>query len=234
MYKELFDDVECIIFDLNGTIIQDEILWYLTYREVFKDEILSDYPNYGERGLTLKDNINLILSSNELRSKADPEVYYKIITTKYFEKLDKSRITDGFLEFLNKMINMNKRMALVSNSDNYITKTTLATLNLTHYFEFILTSDDVESPKPAPEIYDLAISKFGVSKDKILVFEDSLVGNYAAETAGLERIIILPEDLEEIDYGSNTQHFIDNFNEINPYIDISPEDYIIDSFNQYR
>jgi putative hydrolase of the HAD superfamily len=234
MYKEFFDKFECIIFDLNGTIIQDEVLWGLIYKEVFAEEILSDYPYFGEQGLTLRDNIELILKGNEFRSKADADVYYKIITTKYFERIDKSRLTEGFNDFINKMINLNKRMALVSNSDSYITKTTLATLELTHFFEFVLTSDDVLNPKPSPEIYELAVEKFGVKKNKILVFEDSLVGNYSAEKAGLERMIILPENLEEIDYGSDTEHFIENFIEINPYIDISPEDYILESFNQYK
>jgi HAD superfamily hydrolase (TIGR01509 family) len=234
MYKDFFDKFECIVFDLNGTIIQDEVLWSLIYKEVFASEILSDYPYYGERGLTLKDNIDLILSSNDFNSKASSDVYYKTITSKYFQRLDKSRITPGFLEFVNTMINLNKRMALVSNSDSYITKTTLSNLQLTHYFEFVLTSDDVINPKPAPDIYEYAVMKFGVSKEKVLVFEDSLIGNFSAEKAGLERMIILPENLEPIDYGSNTEHFIENFNEINPYVDVDPEDYIMGIFNQYR
>lgn len=234
MYKDFFDQFDCIIFDLNGTIIQDEVIWGLIYKEVFAEEILSDYPYYGEHGLTLRDNIDLILNSNEFNTKADSEVYYKAITSKYFQRIDKSRITFGFLDFVNKMINQSKRMALVSNSDSYITKTTLATLNLTHYFEFVLTSDDVVNPKPAPDIYEYAVLKFGVPKEKILVFEDSLVGNFSAEKAGLERMIILPENLEEIDYGSNTEHFIKNFNEINPYVDVDPEEYLLDTFNQYR
>ena len=234
MYKDFFDKFDCIIFDLNGTIIQDEVLWGMIYKEVFANEILSDNPYYGQHGLTLRDNIGLILQNNEFNVKADPEVYYKAITSKYFQRLDKSRITLGFLEFVNKMINMNKRMGLVSNSDSYITKTTLATLELTHYFEFVLTSNDVINPKPAPDLYEYAILKFGEPKEKILVFEDSLVGNYAAEKAGLERMIILPENLEEIDYGSNTEHFIENFLEINPYIDVDPEEYLLETFDQYR
>ena len=47
-------------------------------------------------------------------------------------------------------------------------------------------------------------------------------------------MIILPENLEEIDYGSNTEHFIENFLEINPYIDVDPEEYLLETFDQYR
>jgi len=230
MLKDFINSFEGIVFDLNGTIIQDELLWHQLYEDVFGNEIISFPKFYGKTGFTLKDNIDLIIDGNTFRNKADADIYYRSITTKYFQKIDDSYITPGFLEFATQMRRLGKRMSLATNSDKYISQTVVGKLDLTSFYEFVLTSEDVARPKPAPDIFEYSVARFGLSKKKVLVIEDSLVGNYSAEQAGLERFIIIPDNLNEIDYGSNTRYFFKDFYEITQLLDTSPQEYLYNMF----
>jgi beta-phosphoglucomutase-like phosphatase (HAD superfamily) len=56
-------------------------------------------------------------------------------------------------------------------------------------FEIVLAGDVVEKKKPDPEIYNLALSKLGLSPDEVFVVEDSKNGVKAAKAAGANVIV---------------------------------------------
>lgn len=49
----------------------------------------------------------------------------------------------------------------------------------------IYSSEHVTQPKPAPDVYELAIREIGLPKDQLIVVEDSAAGVTAAKAAGL-------------------------------------------------
>jgi len=119
---------------------------------------------------------------------------------------------------------------LVTNTDSLITNRVLEEFNLKKYFDLILTADDVVLPKPAPEIYKLAITKLGIPNNKILVFEDSVNGAFAAELAELKMIIVLPDQFKPTDYGSKNRVFIENFENIVEQLDEDGDTFLEDFF----
>jgi beta-phosphoglucomutase-like phosphatase (HAD superfamily) len=66
----------------------------------------------------------------------------------------------------------------------------LAALNLTGAFEYIAGREDVEKPKPDPEIYLLVAEKLATAPADCLVIEDSFVGVQAALAAGMRCIAV--------------------------------------------
>lgn len=66
----------------------------------------------------------------------------------------------------------------------------LENLNLKSDFDFIATREDVENPKPDPEIYLLLASELSVSPPESLVIEDSASGVQAALAAGTGYIVV--------------------------------------------
>lgn len=58
-------------------------------------------------------------------------------------------------------------------------------------FATIVTGEDVEEAKPAPDAYKVAASRLGVVPDDILVFEDSARGVASARAAGC-RVVAVP------------------------------------------
>lgn len=65
---------------------------------------------------------------------------------------------------------------------------TLDAYGLGRYFHAILTVEDVERPKPHPEIYLKAAAKLGIDPRQSYAFEDSPTGAAAARAAGLRVI----------------------------------------------
>jgi HAD superfamily hydrolase (TIGR01509 family) len=61
-------------------------------------------------------------------------------------------------------------------------------------FNIIVTQDDVERSKPAPDLFLLAAERMGVAPEKCLVFEDSGLGIEAAERAGMATVLVQPDD----------------------------------------
>ena len=62
---------------------------------------------------------------------------------------------------------------------------TLGILNMTHYFNPIVTADDVEYFKPAPDTFLKCAEVMGVAPEDCLVFEDGILGIQAAKSVGM-------------------------------------------------
>ena len=66
----------------------------------------------------------------------------------------------------------------------------LRSLDLEQYLDEVLTREDVQQPKPDPEIYLLAAQKLGVRPQDCLVLEDSPNGVRAGVAAGMNVIAV--------------------------------------------
>ena len=64
---------------------------------------------------------------------------------------------------------------------------------MTGPFDVIVTSDEVEHPKPAPDLYLLACERLGVDPSDAIAVEDSATGVLAAKAAGLACIAVPPD-----------------------------------------
>lgn len=58
-------------------------------------------------------------------------------------------------------------------------------------FDVIAAGDEVAAKKPAPDVYDLALQRLGLSPEAAIAFEDSRNGLLSAKAAGL-RVVVTP------------------------------------------
>ncbi len=77
----------------------------------------------------------------------------------------------------------------------------LSKFDLKSRFEFVLTADNVQNGKPAPDIYLLAAKKLGVEVAELLVLEDSLVGSTAGAAAGAVTVAVPTRHSRQQDFG---------------------------------
>ena len=61
-------------------------------------------------------------------------------------------------------------------------------LGIADWFEALVTSEDVENPKPAPDTFLLAAEKIGVAPECCRAYEDINLGMQAIRAAGMEAI----------------------------------------------
>jgi HAD superfamily hydrolase (TIGR01509 family) len=76
-------------------------------------------------------------------------------------------------------------MAVVSSSTRRMVIATLEALQLTPYFSTVVTVEDTENPKPAPDGFLKAAQRLGIAPSRCLVFEDSQHGLDAARNANM-------------------------------------------------
>ncbi|MFD4371325.1 HAD family hydrolase [Streptomyces sp. NPDC058486] len=83
-----------------------------------------------------------------------------------------------------------ERAAIVSSSPAAWVEDHLARLGLRHRFAFLVTGDDTDRHKPAPDLYLLALERAGVTAAEALAVEDSPTGVHAARAAGLRCVAV--------------------------------------------
>lgn len=80
---------------------------------------------------------------------------------------------------------LNVPVAVVSNSYLWQVKKALEFLSLSNKVKQYFSAEQVERPKPFPDVYHLARQKTGYTAKEIIVVEDSKTGVEAAVSAGL-------------------------------------------------
>lgn len=79
-------------------------------------------------------------------------------------------------------------IALVSNSARDFVELAMRTADVGDRFEIVLTRDDVEAGKPAPDLYLAACAALGVAPGEAVGLEDTNTGIAALKAAGLYAI----------------------------------------------
>jgi beta-phosphoglucomutase len=80
------------------------------------------------------------------------------------------------------------RMCVCSNARRDSLDLTLEKIGISSFFEFTLSQQDDNAPKPSSDIYLKAVEIFKAQKEDCLIFEDSPHGIISAETSGIDYI----------------------------------------------
>ena len=97
------------------------------------------------------------------------------------------------------MQNLNKKykIAVATNAVNSTLKICLDKLGISKYIDYKLSNEDINNPKPNPEIYLRIFIKFGIYPSEALIIEDSHYGREAAISSGAKLLPI--KKIEELD-----------------------------------
>lgn len=90
----------------------------------------------------------------------------------------------GVVELLDFLADRGLPLAVATSSERRTAERHLAKAGLLDRFTALATRDDVERPKPHPDIYLEAARRLGVAPGRCLAFEDSNIGLEAAHAAG--------------------------------------------------
>ena len=89
----------------------------------------------------------------------------------------------GLLELLDLLEKSAIPKAIATSSGRDFVTKVLGKFSMQPRFEFVLTAEDVDVGKPAPDVYMLAAARHGVQPAEMLVLEDSQIGCAAAVAA---------------------------------------------------
>ena len=81
-------------------------------------------------------------------------------------------------------------VAIASGGTRDVVRSTLEKTGLAPLFPVVVTADDVQHGKPAPDMFLMAARLMGVAPGDCLVFEDGQPGIKAAEAAGMKWVFV--------------------------------------------
>jgi HAD superfamily hydrolase (TIGR01509 family) len=85
-----------------------------------------------------------------------------------------------------------RKVALATGGGRQTVTATAQALALLDLFDVVVTREDVDHGKPAPDLFLLAADRLGVPPARCLVYEDSDEGLAAATAAGMDAIDVRP------------------------------------------
>jgi len=181
-------EIEGIIFDVDGLLVDTEKIHVKAWEKVFSsDGIFLSKSNYDD-GIGIADREFLfdLKSKGKIPENSDIDKLCKE-KEKHFLEIIKNGINtfDGIFETIEFLKEKKLKIVAASNSKKVFVKSILEYSGLIKFFDFFVAREDVENPKPAPDIYEKAVKLMGLKKENVVVFEDSEVGVEAAKKAGL-------------------------------------------------
>lgn len=205
--------IRAVIFDLDGTLIQTEKLKAQAYAlaaielkpgffteqqafDIFRDFVGGSREEVSKGLLKQLDLEEAALSRMAEFGASEPwQVLTRLRLQKYEEMIADDNVLkqaawEHNLALLQQVREMKCKLGLATMSHCQQAKRSLSALGLETAFEFIATREDVENPKPDPEIYLLVAKALKVSPDSCLIVEDSIAGVKAAQAAGAKVLAV--------------------------------------------
>lgn len=192
--------IKGFVFDFDGLILDTEIPLFEVYRELFAgygvEITMRQWWRIIGTGHGEYDPLeHLVQVSGDHHTTSD---FSQLINERVDERLKSMAPLPGVVDFIQQANRLNISMAVASSSSRAWVFRHLDRLGLTSSFQHILTFDDVQHPKPDPELYLLAASRLNISPANLIAFEDSYNGIKAAKAANLYCIAVPNEMTREM------------------------------------
>jgi len=193
--------LRAVIFDFDGVITDSEILHLRAFNRVLSQyDIEITTEDYYKDYLGLTDVECFEALTDEGRLKLDTEGIANLVKqkNKIFEEMVKSdsRIIDGVIDMLEMLKRNGIRMAICSGALLREIELILEQAQLYHFFEAIVSAEQIKRGKPDPEGLVLTLGKLNhderdaILADECIVIEDSHWGLEAAEAGGMHTIAV--------------------------------------------
>ena len=180
--------LQCVIFDMDGVIIDSEEIHKKAYYETFKS-LGVDVSEALYKTLTGSSTINAFQKLvNHFNLDDVPE---ELVLQKrkryvnYFENDPTISLVHGVKDLIHFLYEQNITLVLASSSAMVNINRVFSRFGLNQYFTAKISGADLTASKPHPEIFEKAAILGGVSKEQCIVIEDSDNGIKAANDAGI-------------------------------------------------
>jgi beta-phosphoglucomutase family hydrolase len=184
-------DFSGYIFDLDGTLVDTMPLHYAAWEAALRKAGLKgrlDEKLFYELGGVPSRRVAQMLGRRH-GMELDPVSVYKDKESIYMASLKDMALIGPVVEFA-RMAARTHPVAVASGGTRDVVANTLRLTGLASLFPVVVTANDVEHGKPAPDMFLLAARLMGVEPGRCLVFEDAQPGVQAAGAAGMKWVLV--------------------------------------------
>lgn len=213
----MLTDIEAVIFDLDGTLLDSMQVWKSIDHEFLGSRNLSvpsdlsaqiEGMSFNETAICFKQMFELPESIDEIK-----DIWHLMAFEKYQNEI---MLKDGAYDFLSILIERNLKIGIATSNSRELAETCLKALDIIDKFDIIVTGNDITKGKPSPDIYLKAASHMNVQPDRCLIFEDVPNGIKAGMNAGMRTCAIYDDFSAPLTLLKKelADFYIDNFNEL--------------------
>ena len=177
-----------IIFDMDGVLLDSEPMHQEIIYETFQLEGIPFDKAYiqtltGMSAFPMWEKVK-----HDAQRSESVEELIKFHRDYFFKRLPEVKVplVPHVKDVLEKFKNEGKHLSLASSSGRKLIDIFTQQTNIAHYFEVIMSGDDVKYSKPNPEIFLKVAQWYGLPATQFTVIEDSTNGVKAAKSAGMQ------------------------------------------------
>src|SRR4051812_8241480 len=182
---DLIDEtIKGLVFDCDGTIADTMPLHYEAWVQALREHEV-DFPEamfYEMAGIPTDKIIEILnerhgygLNVAEAAERKD---------ALYMELIPRVKPIEPVVRLVEKYAGR-LPMAVATGGTRVLSSRTLSALGLLKHFSVLVTADDVERGKPAPDIFLEAARRLGLPTENCCAFEDAELGLQSARAAGM-------------------------------------------------
>jgi beta-phosphoglucomutase len=187
------------IFDLDGVIVDTARYHYLAWQKLAQQLGIEFTPEHNEqlKGVSRIRSLDIILEIGNVTANQEDKNKWLFQKNEeylsYLVNMDVSEVLPGVIPVLEFLKQNNQKIALGSASKN--ARPILEKTGILYMFDAIVDGNDVTNAKPDPEVFLQATKLLQIQPENAFVFEDSVAGIQAANTANMVSIGIGEEEI---------------------------------------
>ncbi|MFZ5987882.1 MAG: HAD family hydrolase [Bacillota bacterium] len=182
-------DIKAVVFDLDGTLADTVPLTIVAIKEIVREltgKELSDDDVSREFGPVDTQIVRNLL--DEQNGEKGVELYVRFFSEKFNEFV---KPIDGIYELIKYLRETGIKVGLFTGRGLRVSKIILEKLNLSGFFDVVLSGDDTTKPKPDPEGILKVLEKLCVSPHESVYTGDFEVDVLASKAAGVTSVLAL-------------------------------------------
>jgi HAD superfamily hydrolase (TIGR01509 family) len=182
---------EAVIFDLDGVIVDSEIWWHEARMAWARARGLTwtDEDSHAVMGANSRGWARIMRERKGLPASAEPAILDDIVERMVERYASGAPEIPGAVDAVRR-IAARWPVAVASSAHRAVIDAALNATALHDAIPTVVSSDEVEGGKPAPDVYLLAARRLGVDPARCLVVEDSRNGVLAGCAAGMTVVLI--------------------------------------------
>lgn len=182
----------CVVFDLDGTLVDSEPNYYEAGRRLLARHGVPDFSwEHHTRyiGIGTRETLESLRAEYGIEAPVE-----ELLDTKNRLYLELARAsTEVFPEMRALVERLHARdvpMAVASGSSRAAIEAVLGGTGLAPYFTLVVSAEEVPHGKPAPDVFLEAARRLGADPGDCVVLEDAVPGVLAARAAGMRCVAV--------------------------------------------
>lgn len=207
--------MKAIIFDMDGVIVDSEYTYLESKTKIINDAGFNKRVSYQYQFMGTTYEYMWQTMKDELGLPKEIDYYISKMNSLREEMIQNNGVLgiENATNLIKDLKDKDYKMAVASSSPKKEIIRNLEELEVINYFDYLISGEEVENSKPAPDIFLQAADLLELHPSECVVIEDTRNGVKAAKAAGMYCIGFKNPDYPEQDL-SLTDQIVTNLKEV--------------------